>query len=190
MEDSVQLLQKIADNTSHDDSWWIALISGGAGVLGAGLTAFFSYRMAIKAQHVEEKRLRAEIITTERLRWLQDIRQRLSHFYVQLDMQYNYLKRPIPDGKFADYQERVDTFSNQINEQCNVMTLMLNPEKVHQADLRKVLHEAIGFLRKCTKLKKSEINFDDVHYTKIKQTAFDSLVAIGVETWDQVKRLE
>jgi hypothetical protein len=66
MDDPIQLLQKIADNTSHDNSWWIALISGGAGVLGASLTAFFSYRMAIKAHQTEEKRLRAEVVTTER----------------------------------------------------------------------------------------------------------------------------
>ena len=105
-------------------------------------------------------------------------------------MQYTFLKRPIPEGGFADYQEKVDIFSNQINEQCNFMTLMLNPKKEHQANLRKALHEAIRFLKECTKLKKQGAVFDDSHYTLIKQTAFDSLVAIGVETWEQIKQLE
>jgi hypothetical protein len=191
MDDPIQLLQKIADNTSRNDSWWIALISGCAVILGAGITALFAYLVGMRTQQTDEKRLRAEVITRERLRWLQDIRQRLSHFYAQLDMQYTFLKRPIPMGETIEYQRALNEFSTQIIEQCNFMTLMLNPKKPHQAILRKALHEAIGFLKECTMLKNSgSVKFDDQHYTEIKQTAFDSLVEIGLETWRKIKLLE
>ncbi|MDO8334863.1 MAG: hypothetical protein Q7T35_09375 [Nitrosomonas sp.] len=33
-----QLLQQIADNTAHDDSLWIAAVTGGAAILGVGVT--------------------------------------------------------------------------------------------------------------------------------------------------------
>lgn len=106
-------------------------------------------------------------------------------------MQYTFLKRPIPAGEIIEYQKALDEFSTQINEQCNFMTLMLNPEKPHQATLRKALHEATGFLKECTALKNSgSVKFDDKRYTEIKQTAFDSLVALGLETWRKIKLLK
>jgi hypothetical protein len=191
MGDPIQLLQKIADNTSRNESWWIALISGCSVILGAGITALFAYLVGMRTQQTEEKRLRAEVITRERLRWLQDIRQRLSHFYAQLDTQYTFLKQPIPTGEIVEYRKTLNEFSTQINEQCNFMTLMLNPKKPHQATLRKALHEAIGFLKECTVLKNSgSVIFDNKRYTEIKQTAFDPLVEIGLETWRKVKLLE
>ena len=191
MDDPIALLQKIADNTSHDNSWWVAMIAGGAGVLGAGLTAYFSYRIAIRSQQTEEKRLRAEVVTAERLRWLQDIRQRLSRFYAQLDMQYSYLKRPVPAGGQPDYQKEVDVFSNEINEQCNIITLMLNPQKQHQANLRDALHQALGFMVECVGIKSNgSTNFEDKKYLALKNAAFNSLTIIGIETWDRIKQLE
>lgn len=43
-----QLLQQIADNTARDDSLCIAVVSAGAAILGAGVTAIFSYFVAKK----------------------------------------------------------------------------------------------------------------------------------------------
>jgi hypothetical protein len=191
MDESIQLLQKIADNTAHDNSMWVAIIAGGAGVLGATLTALFSYLIARKTQQTEEKRLRASVVTTERLRWLQDIRQRLSHYFVQMDMQYNYLHRPIPPGEKAAYQETLDNFSNEVNEQCNIIFLMLNPEKENQNNLRTAVQDGLRFIRECVKMKNSgSSSFDDNLYKAIKQKAFDSLTIIGIETWDRIKRLD
>lgn len=191
MDQSIQLLQKIADNTARDNSMWVAIIAGGAGVLGATLTALFSYLIARKTQQTEEKRLRASVVTTERLRWLQDIRQRLSHYFVRMDMQYNYLHRPIPAGEKATYQETLDNFSNEVNEQCNIIFLMLNPEKENQNNLRSAVQDGLRFIRECVKIKNAGSSaFDDNLYKAIKQKAFDSLTIIGIETWDRIKRLD
>ena len=184
----------------------MAIIAGGAGVFGAGLTALISYLATNKSQQFEEKRLRASIITTERLRWLQDVRQRLARFYVQLDMQYNFLKRPVPQTPEAkiEYQKQLDIFSNEVNEQCNIITLMMNPENPEQNNLKTALQNALVFVSQCIQIRNtfvsgnagtilpiapSEIPFNNDDYRKIKTEAFDSLTKIGIKTWEQIKNL-
>jgi hypothetical protein len=206
-DQSLELLQKIADNTAQSDSIKIAIIAAAAALFGALLTVLGNYVMARMTRETEEKRLRASIVTAERLRWLQDLRQRLAHFYRQLDMQYNFLKRPAgatDEGKKA-YQKQMDDFSNDVNEQCNIITLMMNPAKPDQNDLKSALHEAIGFLNHCVQKRNAitsgaadliipisprEIDFNTPAYTEIKRKAFDSLTKIGIVTWNQIKDLK
>lgn len=192
---SLQILQQIADNTAHDNSVWVAAVSGGAAVLGAFAGALVSYIVARRAAEsqlqIETARLRATVVTTERLRWIQDIRQRLSQLYRQMDMQYNHLKRPVPQGQSAQVQQTLDTLSAEIMEQSNVITLMLNPNKPEQAALRDALQQAMSFLSECFN-KKSEGTaiFNDPRYASIKQVAFDALTSIGIQTWDRIQKLE
>jgi hypothetical protein len=195
MCDISQLLQQIANNTSRDDSLWIAAVTGGAAILGAVVTAIFSYfvakRTAETQQNIETKRLYATIITTERLRWLQDIRQRLSHLYTQLDMQYNQLKRPVQQGQQANAQAEFDKFSMEIMEQTNNITLMLNPSDPDQEKLAQSLQDKQAFLLQCfTQRSTVTVQFNDQQYAATKQAAFDALIGIGVETWKQIKELE
>lgn len=195
MCDVMQLLQQIADNTASDNSLWIAVVSGGAAVLGAGVTAIFSYFVSKKTaesqQQIESKKLHATIITTERLRWLQDIRQRLSHLYTQIDMQYNHLKRPIQPGQQANAQAEFDKFSMEIMEQTNNITLMLNPSDPNQGKLAQSLQDKQTFLLQCfTQRSAGTVQFNDPQYAAIKQAAFDALIGIGSETWKQIKGLE
>jgi len=195
MCDIPQLLQQIADNTARDDSLWIAAVTGGAAILGAGVTAIFSYFVARKTaetqQHIETKRLYATIVTTERLRWLQDIRQRLSHLYTQIDMQYNYLKRPIQQGQQANAQAEFDKFSMEIMEQTNNITLMLNPSDLDQKKLAQSLQDKQAFLLQCFAQRSiGTVQFNDQQYATLKQSAFDALIGIGSETWKQIKGLE
>lgn len=195
MCDITQLLQQIADNTARDDSLWIAIVSGGAAILGAGVTAIFSYFVAKESaetqQQIESKRLYATIVTTERLRWLQDIRQRLSHLYTQLDMQYSYLKRPIQQGHQANAQAAFDKFSMEIMEQTNNITLMLTPSDPYQGKLVQVLQDKQAFLHQCFAQRSTgTVQFDDQKYTSLKQSAFDALISISSEAWKQIKGLE
>lgn len=195
MCDVMQLLQQIADNTARDDSLWIAVASGGAAILGAGVTAIFSYFVAKKTaetqQQIESKRLYTTIVTTERLRWLQDIRQRLSQLYTQLDMQYDYLKRPIQQGQQANAQAEFDKFSMGIMEQTNIITLMLNPGDPDQGKLALSLKDKQAFLLQCFAQRVAgTVHFNDQQYDTLKQSAFDALIGIGSETWKQIKGLK
>lgn len=193
-DEVIRLLKQIADHTSHDNSAWVAGISGGSALLGAAIVGAVSYfvgrRTADSQERIETARLHTNVVTAERLRWLQDIRQRTAHLFVQMDMQYNYLKRPVR-GDPAPFQEQLDGYSTKIMEGVNVITLMLNPAKPDQAALRSALQGALAFLQECFVQKgPGPQSFDDQRYAALKQGAFDSLISIGTSTWARIKRLE
>lgn len=181
--------------TPDHTALWASIVAAGAAILGGAVTAIFSYFVAKKnsdtQQSIEEKRLRANIVTTERLRWLQDIRQRLSLLYAQTDMQYSHLKRPVASGQQASSQIAFDKFSEEIMEQTNVITTLLNPNKPNQAKLIQSLQSKLAFLQQCFQQKSSgSTQFNDASYAAIKKGAFEALVDIGIETWKQIKNLE
>jgi len=184
----------LAANADRPSSILVALITAAAGVLGAFAGAFASYLVArAKAKSdldLETKRLQANVVATERLRWLQDIRQRLSTLYQQLDSQYNLLKRPVLPGQSATTQQQLDDMSSQVMEQCNMITLMLNPAKPDQAALRDALQGALQFTLLCfQQAAVGAKSFNDAQYSAYKQAAFDAMTRLGVDTWKQVKSL-
>lgn len=98
MPTELELLQKIAENTSNS-SMHIALVAGGsavAGALASALLSYFGIVRTIRAQTlIERQKLQATVVTTERLRWLQDLRAKVAAFYAQIEMQLSHLERPV-----------------------------------------------------------------------------------------------
>lgn len=192
--DELKILQEIARNTSSVSPLYVAVVAGGSAVAGALVTALLSYlgiRQTVRSQsEIEQRKLHATIVSAERLRWLQDIRSRLSNVYAKMDMQFNLLRRPVAAPLHDDRQQELDALSAQIMEQSNVIYLMLNPAKPAQAKLRENLQLAQNFLLAHfaqVEQAKSESSF--IAYQHIKQGAFDALTTIGTETWRQVKAL-
>lgn len=177
-------------NVSSGSSTLVALISAAAGVLGAlagGLASYLVARQKAKSDlELETKRLQANLVATERLRWLQDIRERLSDLYKQLDLQYNLLKHPVAPASSATIQQQLDVMSSDIMEQCNMITLMLNPAKPDQAKLRDALQQVLTFMQAA--FQQAAVS-NHTEYARLKQAAFDAMTRLGVETWRQVKSL-
>lgn len=185
---------KRQDDSLASPSLLVALVTGAAGVLGAFAGALASYLVArAKAKsdlELETKRLSANVIATERLRWLQDIRQRLSTFFQQLDLQYNLLKRPLKLETASATQQQLDEMSSEVMAQCNMITLMLNPTKPDQAELGDSLQRSLKFVQLVfQQVSIGAPAFDDTQYSANKQAAFDAMTRVGVETWRQVKSL-
>lgn len=180
-------------NVPAGSSTLIALISAAAGVFGAlagGLASYLVARQKAKSDlELETKRLQANLVATERLRWLQDIRERLSKLYKQLDLQYSLLKRPVAPGERATKQQQFDVMSSEIMEQCNMITLMLNPAKPDQAELYDALQQALEFMLTAFQSAAETTAFNDTEYARHKQAAFHAMTRLGVETWRQVKSL-
>jgi hypothetical protein len=173
---------------------YVALVAGAAGVLGAASGAFASIWIARRNSQaqlkLEELKLTANVVTQERLRWLQDIRGRLAKLYRDMDMQYSHLQRPVASGDEKLYQELLDTAAPDIMEQCHLITLMLNPSKPDQAALRNAIQSAMAFLASCYAKKTNDAqSFNDREYQSIKHAAFDALTKIGVTTWTRIKEL-
>ncbi|MCW0345808.1 hypothetical protein NB703_003901 [Pantoea ananatis] len=177
-------------NVSSGSSTLVALISAAAGVLGAlagGLASYLVARQKAKSDlELETKRLQANLVATERLRWLQDIRERLSDLYKQLDLQYDLLKRPVAPASRATKQQQLDVMSSDIMGQCNMITLMLNPDKSDQAELRDALQQVLTFMQAAFQQAAAS---NHTEYARLKKAAFDAMTRLGVETWRQVKSL-
>lgn len=191
---SINTVPTPSGNISTGSSTLIALISAAAGLFGAfagGLTSYLVARQKAKSDlELETKRLQANLVATERLRWLQDIRHRFSNLYKQLDMQYSFVKRPVAPGNIATIQKQLDEMSSEIMEQCNMIMLMLNPAKPDQAKLYDVLQQVLKFIQRVFQQAPGTItNLDDIEYAGYKQAAFDAMTCLGVETWRQVKSL-
>ena len=195
MPTELELLQKIVENTSSNSSLQVAWVAGGSAVAGALLTAVLSYfgiRHTIKSQHaIEQQKLQATIVSAERLRWLQDIRTRMSDVYAKMDMQFNLLQRPVSAPNQSTRQKELDDLSSEIMVQVNIIHLMLNPEKGAQAKLRNSLQLNQQFLAAhFSDPQQATTESSYIAYQQIKQGAFDALTEIGVETWRQVKALQ
>lgn len=190
-----ELLTQIAEHTKPDNkAIWVAAISSLSALVGAGIGAFLLYRGTAKqvesANKIEEKKLQANIITAERLRWLQELRSRSSEFYASLDMNYSLLKRLINPQENPGYQEQADEIAKNVMIQCNQIILLLNPKKPQQEIMRNACNDALAFFQQCVGMRnQGNFNFDDAGYSKIKTTFFNSLTEIGIETWKQIKQL-
>lgn len=193
-----ELLEEIARNTEpvppDNDTVWVGLISASAVVVGSVITAIVTYYVTNRTNRTqaenERLRLKAEVVSRERLRWLQDLRNRLSKLYAQMDMQYALLKQPLSIPQ-EELQEKLNAFSMDIMEQVNILTLMLNPEKAAQLTLRDTLQEALGFMQGCFQASEAHRqSFDDAKYQRLKTTAFNSATEIGTKAWEKVQELK
>jgi hypothetical protein len=193
MPTEIELLQKIVENTSSDSSLEVAWVAGGsaiAGALAAAVLSYFGIRHTIKSQHaIEQQKLQATIVSAERLRWLQDIRARMADVYAKMDMQFSLLPRLNSNESLI--QQELDELSKDIMVQVNIIHLMLNPEKTSQAKLRQSLQQNLGLLSAhFSNPQQAATQSSYAAYLQIKQSAFDALTEIGVETWRQVKALQ
>jgi len=191
----IELLQKIPANTATNSSLHVAIVAGGSAVAGALVSALLSYfgiRHTVKLQsQMERQKLQATIVSAERLRWLQEIRTRLSSLYASMDMQFNLLQRPALPSDRRNRRQELDDLSRDIMVQVNVISLMLNPAKPVQERLRGALQANQGFLlAHFSQPEEAQTESSFIAYRNLKQTAFDALTEIGVETWKRIKELQ
>jgi hypothetical protein len=196
MHEVTELLTQISEHTKPDNSAiWIAAISSASALIGAGIGAALLYRGTAKQVEatniIEVKKLQANIITTERLRWLQELRSKSSEFYANLDMNYSLLKRPVNLQDNPEYQEQADKIAEKVMVQCNQIISLLNPKKKHQELMRESCNNALSIFQEAVSKRNSgDFNFDDEKYSKNKTEFFNSLTEIGIETWTQIKELK
>ena len=92
----LELLEKIVTNTSSSmNPLWVAGITGSTAVQTALITSVIAYKMNKNMLNLEREKIKAEVITKERMLWLKQLRENASEFFVQMDFNYNLLKREI-----------------------------------------------------------------------------------------------
>lgn len=192
----IELLREIAENTKPDNSGlWIAVVSSASALLGALIGAVLLYRGVVRqiasSQDIEQRKLQANIVTTERLRWLQDIRGRTSNFYADLDMHYSLLKRPVNPQQNPQHQIEMDELAKKVMVEFNQITLLLNPAKSEQNEMRSALNDALQFFQQCVAQRnQGNFTFNDQFYAATKTDVFNALTLIGSQTWKKIKQLQ
>lgn len=195
MPTELELLQKIAENTSSNSSMHVALVAGGsavAGALASALLSYFGIVRTVRSQTlIERQKLQATVVTTERLRWLQDLRAKVAVFYAQIEMQLSHLERPVYAPQGAKYQETLDSLSMQVMSQCYAIFPMLDTEKEDQKTLRSALDSSLSFAKdRFAEKTNHALQIDMAPFASLKAEAFGALEAIGRKAWKKVQSLE
>ena len=199
---AIDLLQKIADNTSGHDSLWVAAIAGGSAVLGAGVSALLAYFASSKSAatqlavaqtqaELEQRKLRASIVTTERLRWLQDLRSKVAEFYSYIDMQTMHIARILDPQVAPISRDELDAISKEAGLRANMLLLLLNRQNAEQEELFLSINNAMHFINNALRdIGGSSIPPNRIEITKIKQASYDAMRKIGATAWKKVQGLE
>lgn len=195
MPSELELLQKIAENTGSNSSIHIALVAGGsavAGALASALLSYFGIVRTIRAQSlIERQKLQASVVTTERLRWLQDLRSKVAAFYAQIEMQLSHLERSVHPVQSAKYQETLDSLSMEAMSQCYAIFPMLDTTKEDQGKLRSALDSSLSFAKaRFAEKTHDEMQIEMTPFVAMKLEAFTALEEIGRKAWKKVQALE
>lgn len=194
MATEIELLQKIAENSASSSPLNVALVAGISAIAGALASAILSYLGIAKTVNfqtqIERQKLQAAVVTAERLRWLQELRLKVSTFYAQIEMQISHLERPV-GADAQKYQEMLDAFSLQVATQCYAIFLMLDKEKTEQAALYEALDGSLSFVRMLFSQKgHASLPVDKEPFAELKRVAFDALEGIGRKAWKKVQSLQ
>jgi len=191
MPQSLQIIYESCKAASSG-SLWIPIVSGISAILGASVVAianYFTTKSTVEtSRDIEAKKLHVSLVTNERLRWLQDLRNRLSNLFVDLDTQRDLMRRPVSEPMRGEMQKQLDEISRRVMTEVNNITLMLNPEKPDQKQLRAALQEVLGLVMQGQGAEQHSATA--VQYRSVKTNAFNALTAIGVTAWSKIQELQ
>jgi hypothetical protein len=142
---------------------------------------------------LERQKIQASIVTTERLRWLKDLRRQVAEFYSHIEGQLLKLSRTLDPNDVAPFLKEMDGSINEASLRCTSMCLMLNSKVDEQAALFVALNKSIEFVNQVASQKKKDgaaIRYDVEQIKLHKQAAFDAMHRIGEKAWSKVKSLE
>lgn len=194
-QQAIELLTKIASNTSNSSAILVPIIVA-VSTLSAGIiAAVVAYKQAkakIAADRaLKELEIRTDIISRERIKWLEKLREFAGEFYTKLDLQYSHLKRPTNPQLNPAYQEKLDEFFSETTLLGNKIILHINAEKPHQNSLKQATDGALALMLQVVGIRNGgSFVFPDADYIANKQLFFKAMQEIGKETWKQTKDIK
>lgn len=199
---AIELLKEIASNTASHNSLWIAVVAGGSAVLGAAVSACLAYFAASKAANIqkeiaaqhsdlEQKKLRASIVTAERLRWLQDLRLQVAEFYSYIDIQTMHIQRLLDPRVTPISRDDLDKISKDAGLKANLILLMLNREKPEQELLFQSINSALIFINNLLRdIGDTSPVPNRQEIANIKKISYQAMNEIGAKAWLKVQALD
>lgn len=178
-DNAIMLLTTIAKNTESaaNANIGIAIIAGCFAIIAAATSGWSIYLQSKSNNH-------AQIVTTERLRWLQDIRKGVANAFTLMDMQLDLVQRPNLT------QQQLDDLSKSIMGTVHELLVFLNPDKSYQGEICTAFTSMQNLILACIHNYGNSGLFSQnkTLYTVDKSKAYRALVELGKETWNQIKQ--
>ncbi|MFT5722455.1 MAG: hypothetical protein ACI9W6_002784 [Motiliproteus sp.] len=191
MSKVIELLEKIVTNTNSSmDPLWVAGITGATAVLTALATSVIAYKMNKNTLTLEREKIKAEIITKERMLWLKQLRENASDLFSDMDLFYSLLKSD-RSSPTVEKQKELSKLSKPILTKSNALMFCLIKKDDAQLALYNSINEIQKFMVEYPKTRSSvESANPDEEYIALKESFTTAMENIGSETWRQIKGLE
>jgi hypothetical protein len=192
---AIELLAKIVNNTSNNSAIIVPIIVAFSTLSAGIIAAIVAYKQAkekIAADRIiKELEIRTDIISRERIKWLERLKEYAGEFYTKLDLQYSHLKRPTNPQLNPVYQEKLENFFTETTLLGNKIILHVNAEKTHQNGLKMATDGALALMLQTVAIRNGgSFAFPDSDYTANKQLFFKAMQEIAKETWKQTKDIK
>lgn len=186
------------------DTIWGALIGALAGAIGAIIGNIFSLIHQSNSNKTEIKKINAEVITRERLRWLQSLRADYTDFVVEtrlrffdVDSYYRKLQKntntpEMTDNLNTEMEGIIKNGLEKITKLRRKIRLNLNLKKVSHNSLNGKLSEILRLVNSIHDLPFEQLNLNEATETffRLVNEADEFMEVIGKEVWEKVKNLE
>jgi hypothetical protein len=155
------------------------------------LTQYRMRRLDVNAAaESEAKKLRVTLVTAERLRWLQDLRGRVSAFYADAEELCGHFGTAVSGPGMVAWTKDVVRLKRSINEGGNNIILMLSPNDKDQKQLIEAVHQARNAANIVEGNPENAVQEVKTRMDASRSAAVEALTAVAGEAWRQVQALE
>ena len=141
-----------------------------------------------RQERVETNKLKVSLVTAERLRWLQDLRTRVSTYYADAEQLTELLIVPVDAREERQRKIELNRLQRELRIAANNITLMLSPLDSEQQKLIDQIKSTRDHVSGYMSQEALQPQMGDIAIDR--EEALASLTKVGSEAWRQVQALE
>ncbi|CAN7534053.1 hypothetical protein LJR143_003637 [Pseudoxanthomonas sp. LjRoot143] len=169
-----------------------AITTGIFTLLGVGLMALQQHKTnklnLDRQDRLENSKLKVSLVTAERLRWLQDLRERVSAYFADAEELVDLLRVPASPLEEKSRNDELGRLHRELRTAANNITLMLSPGDPDQQKLIDQITSTRDHINGYMSAEPDEPR--PVEIAQNRDKALSSLTVVGAEAWRQVQALE
>ena len=169
-----------------------AITTGVFTLLGVGLMALQQHKTnklnLDRQDKLEANKLKVSLVTAERLRWLQDLRGKVSAFYADAEELTDLLRIPHSPLEESRRKSELARLHRELRIAASNITLMLSPGDPDQQRLIGQIKSTRDHIAGYMSEDGTEPRLEEI--TEDREDALASLTIVGAEAWRQVQALE
>lgn len=169
-----------------------AITTGVFTLLGVSLMAMQQHKTTKlnldRQNKLETNKLKATLVTAERLRWLQDLRARVSSYYADAEELTDLLIIPVSGPEEKARNKELGRLHRELRIAANNVTLMLSPSDPDQKRLIDQIESTRKHIDGYMSAHAFQPRIEEI--ARDREQALAALTIVGTEAWRQVQALE